>query len=139
MQKFKNKFANAAAQIFAEHKDIDFVYVTSDGNGFTKDQEHNAHEHARVLHNKTVEAFERGFEDDFEDDEDEPKKPEQKADDNGERAELAAKYEKLFGKKPNHMTGVEKLKSQIAEKEAELAAANQATVNKPEGQGEGAE
>lgn len=37
-----------------------------------------------------------------------------------ERTVLVAKYEFLFNKKPAHNIGVEKLKTQIAEKEAEL-------------------
>lgn len=38
-----------------------------------------------------------------------------------EKAALQAKYKELFGKAPNHMTGVPKLQAAIAEKEAELA------------------
>lgn len=36
-----------------------------------------------------------------------------------EKEQLQARYLELFGKKPNHLTGVEKLKADIAAKEAE--------------------
>lgn len=117
MSNIKNKFALAAIAIFAAHPKIEEIYITADNQGFT--DEEKAKDNARYHKDNSVEHFKRGFEESFKD-EDETKASEQKADD-GERAALAEKYEELFGKKPNHNTGVDKLKTQIAEKEAELA------------------
>ncbi|QNK63950.1 hypothetical protein H7F33_05510 [Pedobacter sp. PAMC26386] len=46
-----------------------------------------------------------------------------------EKAALVTRYIELYDTKPNHMTGVEKLKTQIATKEAELKAAEIAAEN----------
>ncbi len=121
MAKFKNKIAVAALAIFEAHKQIEEVYMTSDGQGFTDD--HKANDHSRYLADKSVKSFKRGFEDSYKDEEasTDAKDATLHKVDEGERAELAAKYEKLYGAKPNHNTGIEKLKAKIAEKEAELA------------------
>ncbi|MCL1652592.1 hypothetical protein BAZ12_00730 [Elizabethkingia miricola] len=60
---FKNVFAAAAFAIFNTHKELDLIHVTSDGQGFTKDNKNKAHDHARYLKDDRVETFERGFED----------------------------------------------------------------------------
>lgn len=62
---FKNVFAAAALGIFNTHKDLDLIHVTSDGQGFTKDNKNKAHDHARYLKDDRVETFERGFEDTY--------------------------------------------------------------------------
>lgn len=62
---FKNVFAAAAFGIFNTHKEIDLIHVTSDGQGFTKDNKNKAHDHARYLKDDRVETFERGFEDTY--------------------------------------------------------------------------
>lgn len=118
MSNITNKVALAAIAIFAAHKNLEEIFITTDGQGFT--EETKADDHARYFKDKSVKHFKRGFDETFKDDEDETKASElQKADD-GERAALVEKYEELFGKKPNHNTGVDKLKTQIAEKEDEL-------------------
>lgn len=60
---FKNVFAAAAFAIFKSHKELDLIHVTSDGQGFTKDNKNKAHDHARYLKDDRVETFERGFQD----------------------------------------------------------------------------
>lgn len=62
---FKNVFAAAAFAIFNTHKELDLIHVTSDGQGFTKDNKNKAHDHARYLKDDRVETFERGFEDTY--------------------------------------------------------------------------
>lgn len=62
---FKNVFAAAALGIFNTHKELDLIHVTSDGQGFTKDNKNKAHDHARYLKDDRVETFERGFEDTY--------------------------------------------------------------------------
>ncbi|WP_395762437.1 hypothetical protein [Elizabethkingia anophelis] len=118
----KNVFAAAAVAIFAAHKDLDEIFVTSDGQGFT--DEEKAKDQARYLKNKDVKKFTRGFEDSFIDDEpdSEGEKTKKDADlkkDDAERPALVEKYTALFGKPPHHMIGVDKLKAAITEKEAE--------------------
>ena len=72
-----------------------------------------ARNHARSLEDKTVKKV------DSADLKAEPKTKESKT--NDEREQLVVRFEELFGKKPNHNIGVEKLKTQIQEKESELA------------------
>lgn len=119
MSQFKNKFALAALAIFTAHKQIDEIFITSDGQGFT--DEEKAKDNARYHQDKTIKHFERGFEASYLDDEDQ--KPAKTQEDDAERQTLVEEYTELFGKKPNHNTGTEKLKSAIADKKAELEAA----------------
>ncbi|HFK5562062.1 TPA: hypothetical protein ACGZ9C_001709 [Elizabethkingia anophelis] len=121
---FKNVFAAAAVTIFAVHKNLDEIFVTSDGQGFT--DEEKAKDQARYLKNKDVKKFTRGFEDSFIDDEQDSegertKKETDPKKDDAERPALVEKYTALFGKPPHHMSGVDKLKAAITEKEAEQA------------------
>ncbi len=54
----RKKLRKKAVDIFNTHKDIDTIYLTIDGQGFT--EEHNANEHARVLgKNSKVVKFDR--------------------------------------------------------------------------------
>lgn len=148
MSKIKNQFAAAAALIFANHKNLDEIYVTSDGQGFTKDNKNKAYDHARYLKDDRVEAFERGFDDTYTEPEEtdvleteediEPattdvQKTEQETEkqtdalDSGDGIEPAAakknalisKYKDLYGVAPVHNISLEKLKAKIEEKEAE--------------------
>ncbi|AQX86093.1 hypothetical protein I6H88_06740 [Elizabethkingia bruuniana] len=114
---FKNVFAAAAVTIFAVHKNLDEIFVTSDGQGFT--DEEKAKDQARYLKNKDVKKFIRGFEDSFIDDEQEAGSKKAEDESGGERPALVEKYTELFGKPPHHMIGVDKLKAAIADKEAE--------------------
>lgn len=118
----KNKVALAALAIFTAHKNIDEIYMTSDGQGFT--EEEKAKDNARYHRDQTIQHFERGFEDTYQDDDTEKTdgKTVKTADDVTERQKLAEEYEEVFGKKPHHSTGIEKLKTAITEKRAELAA-----------------
>lgn len=122
MSQIKNKFALAALAIFTAHKAIDEIFITSDGQGFT--DEEKAKDNARYHQDKTIKHFERGFEAGYQDDEDQ--QPAKTQEDDAERQKLVEEYTELFGKKPNHNTGTEKLKSAIADKKAELEAAKNA-------------
>ncbi|HAT3998559.1 TPA: hypothetical protein I9Y90_000041 [Elizabethkingia anophelis] len=145
---FKNVFAEAAFKIFNSHKDLDLIHVTSDGQGFTKDNKNKAHDHARYLKDDRVETFERGFEDtyaepeetdaleteeDIEPDPADVQKTEQtpeteKQTDSlntgdgiepaAEKNDLISKYKELYGVAPVHNISLEKLKAKIEEKEA---------------------
>jgi len=113
----REELSPKASEMLKAHN-LDEVFVCSDGQGFT--EEHRAIDHARYLKNKKVEHFAKSkaaVEKEIDEDKQED-----------ERIELVAKYEKLFGKKPNHNTGIEKLKTQIAEKEAELAQSEEPIV-----------
>jgi len=50
---------------------------------------------------------------------------------NEEREQLFARYEELFGKKPAHNIGSEKLKASIEEKEAELTSSETNVADNP--------
>lgn len=119
MSKIKNLLALAAIAIFNANEHLNEIFVTSDGQGFTNGEK--AKDNARYLKNKDIKHFERGFEGTFVDDVDDTVKPGSK-DDLKERETLFAEYEELFGKKPNHMIGNEKLAKQIADKKAEVTA-----------------
>lgn len=102
------------AELFATHPEVDKFYLTSDNQAFI--QEHHADAHAQTLKDKKVKAYTR-----------EVASVQEDAGDTGadvtEKEALQARYLELFGKKANHLLGVEKLKAAIAEKEAELAEA----------------
>jgi len=122
MSNIKNKFALAALAIFAAHSNIDKVFVTADGQGFT--DEEKAKDNARYHKDNRVEPFERGFEDSYTDPDAEPVK-DKKVGEPTERQLNFVKYEELFGSKPANNISNEKLIAAIAEKEAELEKANQ--------------
>ena len=117
MSKINNPIAKAALEIFKDHPELEEIYVTSDGQGFTNHEK--ANDNARYLKNKEVSRFQRGFEADYVDT---PKNTEKTAD--LDRETLAKEYEVLFGKSPAHNTKAETIAAKIAEKKAELAAVN---------------
>ena len=121
MSKITNLLALAALGIFEAHKAIDEIYITADGQGFT--DEEKAKDHARYHKDQTIKHFERGFEENYQDKDVQEDDSTGKTQDDAERQNLVEEYTELFGKKPNHMTGVEKLKTAIADKKAELEAA----------------
>lgn len=124
MSKITNKLALAALAIFAAHKNLDEVFITSDGQGFT--DEEKAKDNARYHQDKTIKHFERGFEGSYQDDEEADLSKGKTQEEDAERQKLVEEYAELFGKKPNHMIGVEKLKTAIADKKAELETAKNA-------------
>lgn len=108
--------AKSAKEIFKAHE-MDEVFITSDGQGYT--DEHKAHDHARILSDKTVKKFEREFAETKE----KAAKEGDNIDDEGagtERNQLISDYMELFGAKPNHNISTEKLAQKIAEKKAEI-------------------
>ncbi|ATC39593.1 hypothetical protein [Elizabethkingia anophelis] len=145
---FKNVFAAAAFGIFNTHKGIDLIHVTSDGQGFTKDNKNKAHDHARYLKDDRVETFERGFEDtytemeetdaleveeDIEPDTTDVQKTEQTKEEvkqdvpltgdgiepaAAEKNALISQYKELYGVAPVHNISLEKLKAKIEEKKS---------------------
>lgn len=109
----REELSPKALEMMKAHS-LNEVYLTSDGQGFT--EKHRAEAQASLLKNKQIEHFVKSKEavakiepEDTDEDTQED-----------ERTTLVAKYEQLFNKKPAHNIGVEKLKTQIAEKEAEL-------------------
>lgn len=119
MSKITNKVALAALAIFTDHKNIDKIFMTSDGQGFT--EEEKAIDNARYHKDKSITPFERGFEESYQ--EVEETTEQKKGDDPDEREALIAEYKKLFGKPAHHQIGVAKLKDAIAVKKTELAEA----------------
>lgn len=123
MSNITNKFALAAIAIFAAHKNIDKVFITADGQGFT--DEEKAKDNARYHKDNSVECFERGFEESYVDPS-EKKEKIKKDNEPTERQLNFTKYETLFGSKPANNISNEKLIAAIAEKESELEAAKNA-------------
>ncbi|BBQ07936.1 hypothetical protein [Elizabethkingia anophelis] len=142
---FKNVFAKAALAIFAAHKNLYEIYVTSDEQGFTDPDK--AADRSRYLKNDRVEHFKRGFEDNYTEPEEtdsldantdiepgttEAQKTEQttetenKADSlntgdgiepaAAEKNALISQYKELYGVAPAHNIGLGTLKAKIAEK-----------------------
>lgn len=121
-----------ANEIFKVYSDIDEVFITSDLQGFTEKE--RAENHTDYLADKRIYGFQRNS--DFEDgtpNEDggepsedgdpkphtnEPKENSEQpaAENNEERTALFAEYEQLFGQKPPHNIGIEKLRTKINEK-----------------------
>lgn len=119
----RDQLAAKAAEMITNHG-LKEVYITSDGQGFT--DETRAHDRASYLRDKNIHHFEAD------------KTPQvlevASGADADERKKLANRYEELFGKKPAHNLGLEKLKSQLQEKEKELeeAASIDVSVNRKE-------
>ncbi|MCZ2084159.1 MAG: hypothetical protein LC112_07775 [Flavobacteriales bacterium] len=124
MSKITNIFAVAALAIFEAHQLIDEIFITSDGQGFT--DEEKAKDHARYHKDQTIKHFERGFDAGYQEENANPEATGKTQEADAERQNLVKEYTELFEKKPNHMTGVEKLKTAIADKKAELEAAKNA-------------
>ena len=135
----REELSPKASEMIKAHG-LDEVYLTSKGEGFT--ELHRAENAANYLKDKKIFHFVKSKEavakieiEDIDEDNHEGKEvlnvsteattnieTEETEEDNqeDERTALVAKYELLFNKKPAHNIGVEKLKTQIAEKEAEL-------------------
>lgn len=138
MSKITNLLALAAIGIFEAHNAIDEIYITADGQGFT--DEEKAKDHARYHKDQTIKHFERGFEAGYQKEAESIEKLKAKIasavgdkftvleKDDTERQNLVEQYTELFGNKPNHMMGIEKLKTKIADKKAELEAAKKVEV-----------
>ncbi len=121
----REELAPKASEMMKAHN-LQEVYVCSDKQGFTEKE--RANDHSRYLSDKTVHHFTSDSVLVYEEGKKAPVAEivETKTDD--ERQQLVARYEELFGKKPNHLTGVEKLKTQIQEKETELASKSEETI-----------
>lgn len=109
----REELSPKALEMMKAHS-LNEVYLTSDGQGFT--EKHRAEAQASLLKNKQIEHFVKSKEAVAKIEVEETDEDTQE----DERTALVAKYELLFNKKPAHNIGVEKLKTQIAEKEAEL-------------------
>lgn len=129
----REQLATKASEMMKAHN-LQEVYVCSDKQGFTEKE--RANDHSRYLSDKTVHHFTSDSVLIFEEGKKESVNETKETKTDEERQQLAARYEELYGKKPNHLTGVEKLKVQIQEKETELASkseeATQKTTQAPE-------
>ncbi|MBC7399844.1 MAG: hypothetical protein H7289_07840 [Mucilaginibacter sp.] len=94
------------AELFATHPEVDKFYLTSDNQAFIQD--HHAEAHAQTLEDKKVKPHAR-----------EAVQFKAVDADDTEKETLQARYFELYGKKANHLLGIEKLKAAIAEKEAQ--------------------
>lgn len=111
----REQLAPKAKEMMEAHS-LSEIFICTDGQGFTEKE--RANDHSRYLSDKTVHHFvaDKSPQVLTENTALPPKK------NNDEREQLVARYEELFGKKPAHNIGVEKLKTAIEEKEAELKA-----------------
>lgn len=104
-----------AKRIFEVYSEIDKIYITADGQGFTAKEK--ADNHAAYLSDKEIKCFNRNeVKVDAEPNEIIELKDKEQDD---ERAALLAEYEELYGQKANPNIGTEKLKARIEEKKAE--------------------
>lgn len=117
MSKIKNPIAKAALEIFKDHPELEEIYVTADGQGFTSQEK--AKDNARYQKDKAVLHFKKGFEADYVEAEDKTVKPAEL-----DREALAKEYETFYGKAPSHNMKAETIQAKIAEKKAELATVN---------------
>lgn len=129
----REQLAPKASEMMKAHN-LQEVYVCSDKQGFT-DKE-RANDHSRYLSDKTVHHFTSDSVLIYEEGKKEPVAKVKATETDEERQQLAARYEELYGKKPNHLTGVEKLKTQIQEKETELASKSDETGQEETGYSE---
>ncbi|MDM1074202.1 hypothetical protein HX001_17085 [Empedobacter brevis] len=121
----REELAAKAREMMKAHG-LEEIFVCSDKQGFTEKE--RANDHSRYLSDKTVHRFTSDSVLIHEEGKKEPVNEAKETKTDEERQQLAQRYEELFGKKPNHMTGVEKLKSQIQEKETELASKSEETI-----------
>lgn len=120
MSKIQNIFAVAAIAIFKAHSNLEEIYVTSDGQGFT--EKTKADNNAAYLKDKTIKHFERGFEQNYTDpdnDGDALKGDALKGDADLERDNLVEQYKELFGENPGHNWKAETIQKKIDDKKAE--------------------
>ncbi|GEM_PF-1090812 len=131
MSKTKNPFAIAAIALFAAHKELNQVYITSDGQGFTNG--HKADDHAKYLDDKEVQKFKRGFDENYTDGDGDSKiEKVVNLEDEKLRAQLLADYENLYGKKaPDHLDTAA-LTAEVAKKRDEAKGGAENTENKGE-------
>lgn len=110
----KEQLAPKAKEMISAHN-LQEIFLCSDEQGFT-DKE-RANDHSRYLSDKTVHHFTSDSVLLFQEGKKESitKVDDTKTDE--ERQQLVVRYEELFGKKPAHNIGIEKLKVQIQEKE----------------------
>ncbi|MDM1093421.1 hypothetical protein [Myroides odoratimimus] len=99
------------AQEMMHIHNLEEIHVTTDGQGFT-DKE-RAVSHSNLQKDKAVYHYHRKAKE-------VTVKTDTKVVDT-ERAELSEQYEKLFDKKPAYNMGLEKMRTAIKEKEAEVA------------------
>lgn len=135
----KTENLEKAKALFEKNADVAKVYFTSDGNVFRVRQ--YADNWSVALSDKTVievsraealtgvkaEQTDGGNTGTGADAGGDTGKKDDKGGSQGddEKAELVKRYIELYDTKPNHMTGIPKLKEAIALKEAELKAANE--------------
>ncbi|WP_312207685.1 hypothetical protein [Empedobacter sp.] len=129
----REQLAPKASEMMKAHN-LQEVYVCSDKQGFTEKE--RANDHSRYLSDKTVHHFTSDSVLIFEEGKKEPVAKVKATETDEERQQLVARYEELYGKKPNHLTGVEKLKTQIQEKETELASKSDETGQEETGSSE---
>lgn len=101
-------YQESAEAIFKAHANLEEIFVTSDGQGFTEKE--RAVNHSAILREKEVKFYHRNSLQTKKVKDVEP----------SEKETLELRYEELYGSKPAHNIGIEKLKERIAEKEAEL-------------------
>ncbi len=111
--------------LFATHPKTDKFFLTSDDQAFFA--EHDANSHAKTLENKEVQPYTRLVAEAIEAIKEKiaaksATKPEKDKTTISEKETLLARYEVLYGKKANHLTGIDKLKLAISEKEVLNAA-----------------
>lgn len=121
----REQLASKASEMMKAHN-LQEVYVCSDKQGFT--EEERANDHSRYLADKTVHHFTADSVLIYEVGKKEPVAQLEKTKPNPERQQLALRYEELFGKKPAHNIGIEKLQIQIQEKETELESKSKETI-----------
>ena len=110
-------------QLFAQHPKVDKFFMTSDDQAFI--EVHHANSHAQRFADQDVAEYDRST---FElstavkktkAQTEGEKNVKAETTEGDEKATLTTRYTELFGKKPNHLTGVDKLNELIAAKEAE--------------------
>ncbi|MDH1881183.1 hypothetical protein [Empedobacter sp. GD03797] len=129
----REELAPKASEMMKAHN-LQEVYVCSDKQGFT-DKE-RANDHSRYLSDKAVHHFTSDSVLIYEEGKKEPVAKVKATETDEERQQLAARYEELYGKKPAHNIGIEKLKAQIQEKETELASKSDETGQEETGSSE---
>ncbi len=121
-------FKTAASALFAAHKSLKQVYVTSDGQGFTDG--HKADDHAKYLTDKEVQKFKRGFDENESGDSKIEKVV--NLEDEKLRAQLLADYENLFGEKAPDYLDTAALTAEVARKRDEAKGGAENTEDKGE-------
>lgn len=129
----REQLAPKASEMMKAHN-LEEVYVCTDKQGFTEKE--RANDHSRYLSDKTVHHFTSDSILIYEEGKKEPVNEAKETKSDEKRQQLAARYEELYGKKPAHNIGIEKLKTQIQEKETELASKSDETGQEETGSSE---